>query len=404
MTERKSPLKSSLLSIDGKDNSLVIDLLTREVLLIPNSQKEDYCHLHNKTAAIYDNYVLQTSSLEVISSWLFLTFSCDLACTYCFENKMTEEIDNFMSPETIDSICRQLNKMKDSSTRRFELVYFGGEPLLNYPGMIYAVHKFNNELEGQVSHKLITNGVALSIERARELITLGVSVIQITLDGNEIIHNTRRPTLRGGGSYKTILENIKNLLSFEKIFTLIIRINIDRNNSNSILSLLEEEIDVFADPRVFIDVGKVCSHTFCSEYPAVMSRNEFSLFYEHIITKIYKMNLQAVPPFSGGCSRNKNSASFFSPQGKLFRCPAIVSDKTAFYEDSRTPSSLSVADRCKTCELLLFCGGGCNLNGAYSKEPSCAYEYIYKDLISYYKTKYHKQLDYSLSDGETENP
>lgn len=77
--------KSTILTIPGAKKSVLLDLITREVLLVSNSDIQTYIRLHNKIDSIEEEFIKQVSSHKVITSWLFLTLMCDLECSYCFE-------------------------------------------------------------------------------------------------------------------------------------------------------------------------------------------------------------------------------------------------------------------------------------------------------------------------------
>lgn len=389
--------KSTILTIPGAKKSVLLDLITREVLLVSNSDIQTYIRLHNKIDSIEEEFIKQVSSHKVITSWLFLTLMCDLECSYCFEKNCQRMRQSVMTKKTVDEICTYLISHNNKATRRYDFIYFGGEPLLNYSGLIYAVEKFNNDLRCSVTHKIITNGFSLNPEKASELINNGVRVFQITLDGNNETHNKRRFTTSRKGTYETILKNIIGLLRIPQDFTLIIRINVDKANEKSIRTLLNDEFEVFSDFRVYIDIGKVCTHTFTKEYPDNLSRPEFNEFYAEIIQDIHKLGLNSVPPYSGGCSRRNVAVKFFSPSGKKYNCPVRVENQHC--QDNCDFSTLDhaflpdyIPERCKSCEFLLLCGGGCNIRSNSSSEILCEKKYIEQELTNYYKAKYSKLL------------
>ena len=85
------------------------------------------------------------------------------------------------------------------------------------------------------SFVIITNGYDM---RFFEKIIKRSSVLsfQITLDGSEKTHNTRRPHYKNDDSFSTLISNISWLLNNDKKVN--IRINIDKNNTSNLTDLI----------------------------------------------------------------------------------------------------------------------------------------------------------------------
>ena len=80
---------------------------------------------------------------------------------------------------------------------------------------------------------MITNGYLLDRTTAAELSRLSPSwTVQITLDGPQDVHGSRRRLHDGGRTYERIVQNIRSL--DPDVFTVKIRINVDRNNLGEI--------------------------------------------------------------------------------------------------------------------------------------------------------------------------
>lgn len=158
---------------------------------------------------------------------LDVTDNCNLDCRYCYAAKyykkenMSEEtlekvITKFLLPDTIEWIDR--------------VVFFGGEPLLNLPGIEYFIHRVEElsekgKLANMPAFHIITNGTLYSDKIAALFKKYNMGVL-VSIDGPPGIQNVQRP-FRGShkGSYEVIAQNLKQMikdkqrLSFECTIT-----------------------------------------------------------------------------------------------------------------------------------------------------------------------------------------
>jgi len=93
------------------------------------------------------------------------------------------------------------------------------------------------------SANVVTNGYFLTKEVAQKLVESKVDYVQITLDGPQDTHDTRRPLLGGQRTYKAIMENV---IACADIIPIVVRIN--------------EIIDVFKENNVYDKVHPYLEH------------------------------------------------------------------------------------------------------------------------------------------------
>lgn len=103
-----------------------------------------------------------------------LTTRCDLSCVHCFYNA-NRKVGNELTTDEALNIIEQLGKM-----RVFEVYLIGGEPLLRKDWSI-LVEKLR---ENKIQVGIITNGVQLNRDVARELAKLRVKWVQVSIDGS----------------------------------------------------------------------------------------------------------------------------------------------------------------------------------------------------------------------------
>jgi uncharacterized protein len=143
---------------------------------------------------------------------------CNLGCTYCFASQGDYGAPKrFMSQETArESVDFLLQNSGDHPT--VTLVFFGGEPLMNFrliaDTVAYATRA--GELAGKrVDFSMTTNATYLTpqiIDFLREH-RVGVAV---SIDGPKKFHDLRRTYKNGLGSYDMIEPRIMNLLREHK--------------------------------------------------------------------------------------------------------------------------------------------------------------------------------------------
>ena len=152
---------------------------------------------------------------------LMLTYSCNLACRYCYEDREEGCVPpaagrgtpREMSPDSIRESVRYLLD-HSGENRKVTVVLFGGEPLLRFPLLRAAVHEARamaGERGKEISFSLTTNGTLLTREIAGFLVENGVSVC-VSIDGPREVHDRNRPYASGRGSYDDVERGLSHLM------------------------------------------------------------------------------------------------------------------------------------------------------------------------------------------------
>jgi uncharacterized protein len=163
-------------------------------------------------------------------------------------------LDNKKSLEVRDFIASNLFGRKSLSVR-----WFGGEPLLNTSAMLNIAPPLKElclEADIKFSSTIQTNGYYLTRDTAEILKQCGVSHVQITLDGNQNMHDKVRH-MNDEGSYSKILSNISSLI---EVFTFAIRINVTKANSKYIFQTLSDLEEIDPNHKLGIYFHAVYSH------------------------------------------------------------------------------------------------------------------------------------------------
>ena len=92
------------------------------------------------------------------------------------------------------------------------LSWFGGEPLLCKDlilEILKEVKMLCKKHKVAMISSITTNGYLLNNDTFQKLVANGMLFYQITLDGNESIHNLQRPHKTESDSYTTIINNLE---------------------------------------------------------------------------------------------------------------------------------------------------------------------------------------------------
>ena len=184
------------------------------------------------------------------------TLECNFACPYCYERRQSGS----MSPEVEEGIIHYVKELISSGIKLISIIWYGGEPLL-YPEIIERLSCRIASLckENQVEYtcSMISNGFLINNRVLKMFETIGLSTIQITVDGDEKTHNSRRRLKNGDATYQQIMDNIQKLSSVP--IQVVVRVNIDKTN-----------IDTFS--QVKNAIGKQNPEAAC--LPAIVTQEE----------------------------------------------------------------------------------------------------------------------------------
>lgn len=140
---------------------------------------------------------------------------CNLSCSYCYKEDLDKpSAGKKMALDTaIQSIEMLLKESPDE--KRYNLVFFGGEPLSNL-GLIKDVVRYADARFGAlgkpVDYTMTTNATLLTEETVAWLNQhrFGIS---ISMDGPKAIHDKNRITVGGQGTYEVVSRKARMLLA-----------------------------------------------------------------------------------------------------------------------------------------------------------------------------------------------
>lgn len=139
-----------------------------------------------------------------------ITERCNLRCKHCYQdpNLLKKELDTSNLLKILDNFIKQIkewNLPKES----IRISITGGEPLIR-SDFFYLIEKLY-ENKSLFNYGILSNGVFLDKKNVKKLKKLGISYVQISLEGMEKINDS----IRGKGVFKKIIKAVNLLKEFD---------------------------------------------------------------------------------------------------------------------------------------------------------------------------------------------
>ncbi|MCI2414108.1 MAG: radical SAM protein [Candidatus Aramenus sp.] len=300
---------------------------------------------------------------DVLEPTLVLTYDCNFDCVYCFQKAFRRK------GGVRDEVVRGfVNYVRKNAKSRVRVTYFGGEPLLE----MRRIEEISKQLSDlNYSFSVVTNGSLLTPWVLDKLNSLGLSHVQITLDGPREVHDKRRYFVGGKGSFDVI---VKNLAYAQDHTNVVLRVNVDYRN-------VEEVRDLFAHlkkqgiTKVRVDPHIVHENVFRNEYwENVMPKEEEGKVLSRVweIAKEEGFEIPQEVFRLGICVAHVDEDIVVDPEGLVYPCWAFTGNplyvKGKLREDGTVEFNGKFTGRearnvwrgkCDNCEFLPMCVGGC---------------------------------------------
>lgn len=180
----------------------------------------------------------ERAATHALAFMMIPTMSCNLRCPYCFEPHKLHETSQVMSVEQVELAFQAVDEIRAKRTDMplANIHLFGGEPLLPITESVVELI-LQRTAERDLGMTITTNGTHTArfldmMRPHRERL-----FFQITMDGIKEIHDTRRITAGGTGTFDQITKNIGLLV--REGFTVEVRMNLNEDNVDGVPEFLE---------------------------------------------------------------------------------------------------------------------------------------------------------------------
>jgi sulfatase maturation enzyme AslB (radical SAM superfamily) len=133
---------------------------------------------------------------------------CNLSCSHC-PTGTVEMSRSVMTEEVFERVLEEIEHYKNDI--KVIVFYHGGEPLLNrnFYSMVAKVKEINNSF----FVKPVSNGMALTLNHAKQIINSGLDMIEFSLDGES---SKESQHVREQSNTGKIVKNIQTLIDLKK--------------------------------------------------------------------------------------------------------------------------------------------------------------------------------------------
>lgn len=337
-------------------------------------------HSDNGNEITSDYLINKVFDQNILKITIVLGYKCNLACSYCYESRQ-ENIDININVDKITTFIKEYCRL--NKINKVAIEFYGGEPIVYFKELIDISKNMKEYFKEKYSFTIMTNGTLLTKEKIDIMKNLGLKKIEISIDGNEVVHNNRRPMINGNNSFKTI---VKNIIQLKDEINIVIRINIDKENSAYVDELLDVLEKYKLKESIFIYFTNVinCSNN-CSEDDD--SINLLPDMYVKAFER--KFNIPFRIYAIGPCHLHKKNSFGLKPNGDLVKCLAVDSFIGNINKNfNPIQKRRDYTEKCKSCALFPICFGGCKYE--YSDENGiCPINMFNKLLPKYLKAKFN---------------
>lgn len=350
--------------------NLRLDLQSISPEMIASFQNKGIIVSHDKDekGAIWETF---KNSARLDDSFILTinpTLRCNFRCWYCYESHQSQTV---MTEDVILKTKKFITNIS-SQFKNIELSFFGGEPFLEFNHIVMPIceHLCSLAETKSISYNIsfTTNGFLLTDAIINNLTNFNISLLQITLDGNEESHNKVRVS-HTNNSFRTIISNIHKLAKAK--LPVLVRINV---TSKNIIGALD--IPKFFDH--FNNEEKRYLHVIVQQVWQD-SKNDildeiWALYY-----RFYEAGIMPWPRkfnfVKDICYADKLHSAIINYNGNIHKCTAMDFKETlsdgALDNMGNFDTSFAFNQRmlkrennriCETCRIRPICNGGCLKN------------------------------------------
>lgn len=372
------------------DAELLKLLLEHDVLCAPGDSDtlEVVDPVHQQTEE--DNWIDSEGRFESLSLFMLLTQFCNQACIYCLNGEATydkaskRKMDERTAFEGINYFSE---KIQPGGV--LNIVFFGGEPLLNWPLARKIITYTQNTMhksfpEVNYTYHLTTNLSLFPSNLTEWALRNDISFL-VNVDGPETIHDKTRPLRAGGSSFRKTRENLRALANAGITFEM--RATVTSVNQDILLDVAQIHRELGGTASALIPVVPVTSDEYFLPSWLLPDPEKVAHAMAQVIEQdiwgwrnFYYANQYGERATKGAgmkwpCGAINGGTPVLDVNGDIYACIYMVGmsrfrtgnifDRTRPYPDSvvvgrmRHDVDQFLLNECAECSFKYICGGGC---------------------------------------------
>lgn len=139
---------------------------------------------------------------------------CNLNCKYCYAHEINKA-NMTMSPEVADQVIARAMSLAEGKGLS-SVKFLGGEPTVAWDiveRLVIGFEEAHRTVDARIpAFVMVTNGTLVTPQMI-QFAALHEMYVLVSVDGDQEIHDTLRPTRGGAGSYRKATQTLRNLIN-----------------------------------------------------------------------------------------------------------------------------------------------------------------------------------------------
>lgn len=345
----------------------------------------------NEFVEVEAEYCLLQQDPSVLSLCIAPTYTCNLACPYCYEEG--RNASGTVMDEAMEDRIVAFAKLAFEAEpyERIEVQWYGGEPMLA-PQVIERISEglmvLCEKQDLGFSASMVTNATRIGAQEATLLRRCCVNDVLVTIDGPEAVHNQRRPARDGSNSYQQVLKGVEHLI--REYINVMVVMNTDRVNDQTLDELNEQLRERFGLSAIRTKLndyyGTFGRGRFCEPGFSLMDHREFTALQcvrfceEGHGPQEFANLLQPIQLF---CRGQMERYYCIDAMGDVYKCDGHMGrtdhvlfnlgdiEGTAAIPTGTAPAYPFDDGACVSCTLLPLCKGTCEWERKRCEDHPC---------------------------------